>query len=238
MTIDRIHQEIKARWNKLNSNHKPDFSPAYLDDCINKAQEDYVDIFYSGNNSKQYKFGFEVTQARMDMLQSLVRTYAGAVTTAGGKYYTLLSAVPAYRYFVRGSLLVTGCTERVPLTIVRLNDLDGRLKDANVKPSKRWNRALANIADSKINYYADGVSTDVELHYIKNPVKVFSGGYDTLEFLFGDLSAYSTSSLKVTSEIDESFHDILVDMTVQYIAKIFEDQLKYSLQERDTLNKI
>ena len=59
MTIDRIHQEIKARWNKLNSNHKPDFSPAYLDDCINKSQEDFVDIFYSGNNSKQYKFGFE-----------------------------------------------------------------------------------------------------------------------------------------------------------------------------------
>ncbi len=238
MTIDRIHQEIKNRWNKLNSNHKPDFSPAYLDDCVNKAQEDYVDIFYSGNNSKQYKFGFEVTQQRIDMLQGLVKSYSGAVTVSGTNYYTLLSVVPAYRYFVRGSLLVTGCTERVPLTIVRLNDLDFKLKDENTKPSKKWNRALSNIADSRINFYADGISTNVELQYIKDPVKVFSGGYDSLEFSFGDLSAYDATDPKVTSEIDPSFHDILVDMTVQYIARIFEDQTKYSLTERDIINKI
>lgn len=238
MTIDRIHQEIKNRWNKLNSNHKPDFAPAYLDDCINKAQEDFVDIFYSGNNSKQYKFGFEVTQARIDMLQSLVVTFGSSITEVGGLYYTPFSLLDDYRYFLRGSVLVTGCTGRVPLTVVRLNDLDYKLRDANTKPSKKWNRALTSIIENKIIYYTEGIPTEVELNYLKNPVKVFSGGYDSLEYLFGDTNAYKAADAKVTSEIDDSFHDILVDMTVQYIAKIFEDQLKYSLQERDTLNKI
>lgn len=238
MTIDRIHQEIKNRWNKLNSNHKPDFAPAYLDDCINKAQEDFVDIFYSGNNSKQYKFGFEVTQARIDMLQSLVMSFNTSPTIISGKTFTALAAIDDYRYFVRGSVLVTGCTGRVPLTVVRLNDLDYKLRDANTKPSKKWNRALLTILDRELVYYTEGLPTDIEINYIKNPVKVFSGGYDSLEYLFGDTNAYKAADAKVTSEIDESFHDILVDMTVQYIAKIFEDQLKYSLQERDILNKI
>jgi len=72
MTIERLHQEIKFRWNKLNSNHKKDLPGAYLDDALNKATDDFIEIFYSGNNSKEYKFGFEVIQQRIDMLQTLV----------------------------------------------------------------------------------------------------------------------------------------------------------------------
>lgn len=72
MTIERLHQEIKFRWNKMNSNHKKDFFPELLDDAINKTIEDYVEIFYSGANPKHYNFGFEVNQQMIDMLRTLV----------------------------------------------------------------------------------------------------------------------------------------------------------------------
>ena len=41
MTIERLHQEFKFRWNKVNSNHKKDFPSAFIDDAFNKATDDY-----------------------------------------------------------------------------------------------------------------------------------------------------------------------------------------------------
>ncbi len=115
MTTDRIRHEIKLRWNKINSNHKKDFPDAYLDDIVNDTINDYIEIFYSGNNSKKYKLGFEVTQQRIDMLSTLVVPFKSAATTLVSPtiYKLELSSLdPQYKHFVRARVIAPECTFR------------------------------------------------------------------------------------------------------------------------------
>ena len=248
MTIDRIHHEIKFRWNKLNSNHKKDFPSAYLDDAINKATDDYIEIFYSGNNSKEYKFGFEVTQQRIDMLQTLVPTdtdgsilsYTATLISTGQYKVNLAAFTPKYRHFLRAYVVPVECPEKkIPVTIVRLNDLDTKLADANTQPSLTWNRCLGSIKNNNLVLYTkDYTIASVKIEYLRNPVKVFFSGYDTLEFLGGDTNAYEDTDPKVTSDLPEQYHDLLVDMDVQYIARTLEDNNKVNLQKEQILNKV
>ncbi len=235
MIIERLHLEIKTRYNKLNSNHKKDFPPAILDDAINKAQDDYLEIFYSGNNTKEYKLGFEVTQQRMDMLKSLVTRQSPTLSLISTNQYSvdLSTLTPKYKHFLRAKLKQDNCPSL--LEIVRLNDLDFKLDDANVKPSKLWNRAIGCFSNNKLIIYTDGVATNLELEYLKVPRNVFIGGYNTLEYTAGDLTAYNSASPKVTSELDH--HDLLVDMTVQYLSRVIEDNSKFQLQKELILNK-
>lgn len=241
MTIERIHQEIKFRWNKLNSNHKKDFPKAYLDDAINKASNDYIDIFYSGNNTKQYKLGFEVTQQRIDLLQTLVvpeLTYSATPVTSERYQVDLTSFDPSYRHFLRAYVNPVECPDkRIPIDIIRLNDLDKKLSDHHTRPSLPWNRCLGSIKGNYLELYTKGYTiTEVHIEYLKNPIPVFSGGYDSLEYLSGDLTAYQAGSPQVQSEIPN--HDLLVDMTVQYISSVLEDANKFQLQEKTILNKV
>lgn len=238
MTIDRLHHEIKLRWNKINSNHKKGFPSAYLDDAINKAQDDFIEIFYSGNNSKQYRFGFEVTQQRIDMLSDLVvinKSITPVLITTNRYSLTINNLNPAYKHFVSGAVIQDNCIS--PITIVRYNDLNEKLLNENTKPSKKWKRVLGTFSDGKIILYSDGVITSASIDYIKVPNKVFIGGYDSLEYVNGDSSAYSSVSPKVTSQINGQYHDLLIDMTVQYLASILEDVNKLQLQEKIILNK-
>lgn len=133
MTIDRIHQEIKFRWNKINSNHKKDFPSAFIDDAVNKSIDDFVEIFYSGNNSKEYKFGFEVTQQRTDMLQSLIvpeTTYNATLVSTNRYTVNLLTFSPKYRHFLRAYVNPVECpTKRIPVSLVRINDLETKLAE-------------------------------------------------------------------------------------------------------------
>lgn len=242
MTIDRIHQEIKFRWNKVNSNHKKDFPSAYLDDAINKASEDYVEIFYSGNNSKLYKFGFEVTQQRIDLLQPLVVSadvaYTPVLIFPDQLSFDLSALEKKYRHFLRAYVVPVECpSKKIPVTITRSNDLDTKLADANTQPSLLWNRCLGSIqGNSLLLYTKDYTILNLYIEYLTDPVKVFSGGYDSLEFLNGDTLAYQSGSPKVTSDLPN--HDILVDMTVQYLASTLEDVNKFQLQEKTILNKV
>lgn len=248
MTIERIHQEIKFRWNKLNSNHKKDFPQAYLDDSINKATDDFIEIFYSGNNSKEYKLGFEVTQQRTDMLQTLiprnndgsVLSYPATLISTNQYLVDLTTFNPKYRHFLTAYVIPVECTsKRIPITLIRTNDLETKLADHNTQPSLRWNRCLGLIRDNKIILYTKDYTIDsINIEYIKNPKKVFSGGYNSLEYINGDLNAYNSASPKITSELPEQYHDLLVDMTVQYIARVLEDENKFQLQKEQIISKI
>lgn len=230
MKIERAHHEIKLRYNKINSNHKLDLPSAYLDDIINTAYEDYVDIFYSGNNSKQYKFGFEVTQQRIDMLQHLVVTSTITPTIISPNKYEI-TLPQNYRYFLSG--FVDLCNSNI--YIVRHNDLNKKLKDYNTKPSKQWQRCIGVIESNKLILYTDGIISSVRLTYLKNPLKVFFGGYDTLEYISGDLTAPNNLSPK--QNLDFTFADIVVDMAVQRLSMSLQDQNTQLSVERQILNK-
>ncbi len=230
MIIDRVHHEIKLRYNKINSNHKLDLPSAYLDDIVNTAYEDFVDIFYSGNNSKQYKFGFEVTQQRIDMLQHLVVTTSVTPVIVTTNVYEI--TLPSdYRYFLSG--FVDLCNSNIFIT--RHGDINRKLKDFNTKPSKQWQRCLGVFENGKLILYTDGIISNVRLTYLKNPPKVFFGGYDTLEYISGNLTFPNNASPK--QHLDFTFADMVVDMAVQRLSMMLQDQNTQLSVERQILNK-
>lgn len=236
MTIERIHQEVKFRLNKLNSNHKEDFPVEYIDDGINKVTNDYIEIFYAGNLTKPYKLGFEVTQQRIDMLSSLVVPEVFInLSLFGTDIYSanLASLALPYKHYLRGYVTSTQCAgKKIPVTIVTHNNLDRMLRDVNQQPSLKWNRCLGVFKDGKLFLYTNGFTINrLYIEYLRQPVKVFFGGYDSLEYLEGDTTAYKAADPSVTSDLPEDYHDLLVDMVVQYLSSVIEDANTFNFQK-------
>lgn len=252
MTISRMRQEIKLHWNKLNSNHKQDIPTAYLDDIINAAIDEYVEMFYSGHNPKQFQVGFEITQQRIDMLSTLVvphKSISASLISPSINWeptyrIRFSQLTPKYRHFLRGSILVASCNNlAIPIDIQRHNELDIKLRDENTKPSLTWKRCLGAIKQDTSNSTPDsalflyvpeevtGATLTCDLEYLRKPVKVFSGGYDSLEYLLGDTTAYKSSDSSVNCDLPEDFHNVVVSIAVQIIARILEDNNKNLITE-------
>ncbi len=241
MTTDRLRFEIKLRWNKLNSNHKKDFYDSYLDDILNNAVHDYVEMFYTGSNPNKYNIGFEVTQQRIDMLSTLVvpsQTVVGVLVEPNVYKFDLSTLDPAYKHFLRGSVIVESCDNlKIPITIVRHNDLDVKLISENTKPSLKWKRCLGTFKQegtgTALYIYTDSnfTATTFELEYLRKPAKIFSGTYDTLEYTYGDLTAPSNGDPAIQCDLPEDYHTILVEIAVQIIARILQDPNTLTLSE-------
>lgn len=241
MTIQRIHQLIKLKFNELDSNRRVDIPAPLLDDLINTVIHDYVEIFYSGKSLNKY--GFEVTQQRIDMLSTLVESEALTPTLNKDTYEIDFSKLKKqYMHLVR-AFASTDCGI-IGITQTQHDDLNDILKDALRGPSKKWKRLIgvqraSSGTDSTSLYIHTGdiVVDDVTIEYIRCPKKVFSGGYNSLEYNLGNKSSYKTGDEPVTSDIPEKYHDLLVDMTVMELKRIFEEQ-GLPLQTEKILTKI
>lgn len=226
-----MHSEIKLRYNKFNTNQKPDLPTAFIDDFINNAQDEFLHICYSGNNSKRFKLGFEATQQRIDMLSTLVPPEEDtAVTLFKPNIYkvNLANLSKQYRHLIR--LYATTSCGKMECLLIRHEDLDSELRNENTKPSAVWRRCLATESSDDngnqcLYLYTGGEFTisGATVSYIKEPRKVFYGGYNTLEFLLGDLTAPSIATPAINSDYPVSTHSILVEITVQLIARSMED---------------
>lgn len=249
MIIQRIHSEIKLRYNKLNSNHLRDIPTAFLDDIINEVIQDYVEMFWNGINYKGYKVGFEVTKQRMDMLSTLVvgesainALTAQSIISTHTNYniyqFNLSDLSPTVRHTVR-MYLNTNCGE-FKVNVRPHNHLNAVLRDTNEEPSKIWKRAVGAFRQTKVvDIYIpkDVVITNLVVEYLKEPLKVYFGGYDTLEFLNGDATANSVGDSSVECELPEIYHSLLVDMVVQELANILKDIDRYNLM-REKVAKV
>lgn len=240
-----MHAEIKLRYNKLNSNHKNDLPTAFIDDFINDAQDEFLHICYSGNNFKRYKLGFEFTQQRIDMLSSLVPPEENVAVTLfkTGIYKVDLGALSQpYRHVIR--LYATTSCGKIECISVRHNDLDPNLRSENTKPSLVWRRCLfvesSETDGSPALYLHTGgefIITGVTISYIKEPRKVYYGGYNTLEFTLGDTSAPNTGDPAISSEFPLISHSTIVEIAVQLIARSLEDTQGIQITE-DKINRI
>ncbi len=221
MIISRIHAEIKSAVQKLDSNNYQDIVPEIMDDIINFTTNRFIEDAAFGQNQSGYKYGFEVDTQRLDMLQSLViSSTLPLVSTSIIAQDCILhrfNLPDNYRHYVRINY-TTGCKFQ-PIEIVQHGQLNTLLKNDMTKPSLIWERALGVIQNNTLEVYAPESFTSLNIEYIKNPKPVFFGGYDTLEFAEGDLTAYNTTTLPITSELPEAYHYLLVDLCAQEIYK-------------------
>lgn len=255
--IQSLHQNFKLKYNKLNSNHKRDLPAAYIDDLANQAINEFQDIFYHGTNIKKYKIGFEVTQQRLDMLSNLIEKDHYLIPYATNSIYSdydviefklsdlELQNLPAYKNHVK-SLVETKCGF-IPTTIKQHDDIDDLVINKYTKPSLEWYRVYILIGgssdgdqdESSLYLYVPKQSfvTRLQLDYLRKTPKVFSGGYNTLEFTYGDTKAYSVNSPIVHCEIKQEYSHILVDIMVDIISRILDDPQQVQLMQDKLINQ-
>lgn len=226
-----MHSEIKLRYNKLNSNHKKDLPTPYIDDLINDAQDEFLHICYSGNNYKRFKLGFEATQQRIDMLSTLVPPEEDVAVTLfkAGIYKINLSTLSKpYRHLIR--IYVTTSCGKMECVLIRHEDLDWQLRSENTKPSSIWRRCICiESSDGNGNQclylHTNGefTITSATISYIKEPIKVYFGGYDTLEFINGDTTSSNTGDPAINSEFPKISHQLIIEIAIQLISRSLQD---------------
>lgn len=240
MSIQKLHWLIKQRFNKLDSNHYRDLTPLEIDEAINDA----TFLLVSKIDTPEF-------QPYIEMVANLVITYpqqplVEPVASAGDVYeFDLNNLVYPYFSFKRAYANTDcGLTKVELVSQGRLNDV---LADQFSKPSKKWRRLIGTLAKSS---QSDGYSLyiysesgfeieNLALEYVRQPVKVFYGGYDSVEYLEclqnGGTTAtcsqyYSSTDSPVDSEIDETYHTVLADYAVRELSRILKDVPSFQLQ--------
>jgi hypothetical protein len=210
--IQRAHHEFKLDCQNIDSNVNLDLPKAHIDDLLYRGILEYINVFYTGSNSSHYPLGFEVTQRRIDMLSSFVKsmeltgTLVGSLKGFSEYEFTLPED---YLHFVRGA--ANGQCGILDIDIVQHDDLSGVLGDAHRQPSNNWKRAVGVFRDDKLYVYVEptGIS-EVTGQYIKAPERPFFGGYDSLEFLAGDNTAPNSGSDQVHLDIPDKWLHIVI----------------------------
>lgn len=219
MNIQRMHHEIKLRSNKINSNHYPDLPTAFIDDFLNEAQDLLVEsICYP---KKQNRFGIEGIQQDTDLISNITITDEPiSVTLVSTGVYKLQLKNLSKKYKHITKLKVTTSCGSIPIEIVNHNELDAILTDENRKPSSLWRRGVGVFTSNKdvdlnsdILIYTSNQYTISQafISYVYIPVKMFYGGYNSLEFINGDLTAPSNITPSINCELNINSHTYIVD---------------------------
>ena len=228
MIISKMHWLFKDRFNRLDSNHYEDLTPARIDNRLQNAINFFVEHYAQSN-----QLPFESTQSRLDMISTLVvRSEPVQPTLISDNLYEvrLDNLSYEYKHLVRASIK---CSDQdagiVSVRIIKHDDLTHSLNDEFQKPNIAWKRVLGTIGKNTNNdntsslfIYTDGLIDTVYIDYIRKPVEVFFGGYNTLEYLDCqnsggvDCSQYnSNGDDPVHCDIAEGYHDLIVDFAVR-----------------------
>lgn len=247
--IKRQHASFKRYCNAIDSNHNKDYPVAFIDDFLHTAHLDFIEMNYAGNNFKNYKIGFEVTQQRVDMLNHLLITQRQIKPIDQNKEFgfyvyefNLGSETLPYFHLIRSNVFIKSCNKYLNVEIVRHNDLNSLLKDNYRKPNYIWNRILGTVksATTALSKHSLYIYSDVEIDsldivYLKVPKKPFFGGYDTLEYS-NNADGYSKTDDPVDMEVsNDHYCDVVADMAAQIALGIVGNYQTY--KEQRILNR-
>lgn len=227
-SIERAHILFKQEYNKLDSNHNKDFAPAFIDDFIYQGLLDMIEFYYDASLNKNKATGFEVTQSKTDLLEHFIvpEEEVNLVALSTNKYQIDLyqDLQKDYLHLVRATLN-SDCNEPIKVIIVPHSKLSYYLNDETHKPSKKWRRALATLSNNKLIVYTDFEASSINITYIRRPNKHFMGGYDSLEFLNGDVTSPKSTSAKIDVDIPNNYISCqaVIRFTVSNIQRILQD---------------
>lgn len=235
MIIQKMHWLFKERYNKLDSNNYRDLTAYQIDEKINNAQLLFLEAHaYSETTLQDY-----------DMVNNLLVTSPeqaaiAPVTVTGQKYEFDLASLKYPLFKLKRIVANTNCGEVTlsQTSIIGHDKLNIVLGDYHQKPSKKWTKLVASFAKasggSHQNLYiyseAGFVVNSLSLDYVRKPKEVFFGGYNSIEYLDCVASQgsncnqyYNAATPPVDCEVDERYHDLIVDYAVREAQRILKD---------------
>lgn len=249
MSIQEMHFEFKARSNRLDSNYYQDLPPYMIDSLLNNAVNYFMEHYAYVN-----KLPYEVVQSRVDMLSNLVvgqpeQPLITPILVQDNVYEVNLSSlVKPYAHLVRAYADSScGVINIKPVPMEYLNRV---LNDVLQKPSNSWKRLVGTIRKSSNSispslyiYGENGITVDgVGIEFIKQPTKVFIGGYNSIDYdncvqTNGQNcnQYYNVANSPVDCEIVETFHSLIVDIAVREFGRYTENVGKTQLTDNKIL---
>lgn len=231
MNIAKQHSEFKIRLNKINSNHYEDLKPNQIDSFLDSAA-----LFICNHWGEIGQF--QKTQFGKDMFGTLLIKYPdqpelSPLDNGNGQYEINLNQLK-YNYLHLDGAYVQCGNLVIPVTMIT-RDEDLKLNDYSQRPNFKWKRLLgviaksSTLATSSLYIYSDVDLTTkkVRIEYVKEPKKVFFGGYDTIEYIncqrlnhnpsnpTADCSSYyNVTTYPVDSDLPATYHDLQVDVAI------------------------
>ncbi len=233
MSIQEMHYEFKVRCNRLDTQHYQDIPPYTIDSLLNNAHNYFLEHY-----AYVTRLPYETSQARLDMLSNLVIGFPEQPVLTPVEVETNVyevkfdSLIYPYAHLVR--VYAEGSCGLINVKVVPINSLNRILVDDLQKPSVKWKRLVATLRKTSddINpslyiYGEDNITVDsVKIEFIKQPLKVFLGGYNSIDY---DVCVqnngtncnqfYNIGTPAVNSEIAEIYHSLLVDIAVREFAR-------------------
>lgn len=244
MLIDEMHFRFNKGLDRVASQDRPDMLPNEIDDYLNRAILEFVKDRYG--NLNQIKVGFETNQERISNLMSLHIKSPGpqmplqATELRNGFYeLTLNDLTYKYLFLTSAKLLITknNCDKMIDYTAWQVDDN----KNTFNEPSYEWGRVHANFGRSTVIGTSNDLSSiyfdttdkkgvkqfdikELYISYIKAPERVCLGTYKHIDDL-------STLPLTPTAhcDIDDSFHDEVVNIAIQMAFADIQDSSGYQL---------
>lgn len=244
MLIDEMHYVFELGLDRVASQDRPDMYPNEKDNYLNRAIIEFTKDRY-GFVEANRKLGFETDQERISNLTNLhikspmVQPALVPIDLGNGHYEVRLSSLAhRYMYLTAAELKIRKgvCDKSLRHTAWQIDDLKTVYSD----PSFDWGRVHANFGKSTNNstsninlgsIYFDtnnkhGVQEfeilQVCINYIKYPNRVCIGTYKHID----DQSADPLTAI-THCDIDDIFHDEIVNIAVEMAFKDIQDQFGY-----------
>lgn len=224
-----MHYDFKVKADKVDSLKTRNFLPAEIDWILNTATQEFVDNKYGD---------FETTQDLIDQLSTLViksptiNQPGVIVTTASSGIIEMKLSDLEYPYLhlVRLNALASkeGCANKVLKgRLVSHDQLDKILLSPFEGPNYEWLRLPyvfgkdTTSENSSIYFYTQN-KFNISLiypEYLKQPIKLFYGGYNSLD------NQYTSTDPQVNSDLPEGFHRRIVDIAVAEVYRYMNSEL-------------
>lgn len=236
MSIEELHYEFKRRWDKQANNHRKGFTDLEVDQVLNSAINEYVYIYGTGRNPKNYN-GLEVNQQMIDMLSTLVMSYpeVSPLPVSSEDSSISSSQLPEnYRYFITGKVETKECG-LVGITVEQHGDLNSILTNYHRKANKLFKNIPVTIRDKKLYLYHNGIFTPESLRitYVRKPSVVCIGTYTEIPT---EINPNPALKDRIDCDLPEDYHDIVLDIAVQEVSRIYLDTARYTLGQNKLNN--
>lgn len=227
MNVEQLHYKFKVAYNRLSNNYRKSFTDVEIDEILNAAVFEYVELFYNGSNKNNWNVGFEVTQQRIDMLHTLVKSYPEQpelnLSVNDGIYWANLNqtAFP-FRSFQAAYLKVNDCSDKINVDLEQHQDLFTARQNTHRKSSLRWKRCVSTIRDKKLYLYPDGAFVPIKIYltYIKQPNEICLGTYPSIENKNIPNAPFKP---KQNCDLPDEYIDILISIAVQEVHRRYSN---------------
>ena len=218
MTIEELHWAVEVEYNRLSNNHFPTITNVEMDRILNMSANDYFNLFAHGKNGKSLEIkGLEYDRQRLDMLDTLVRSYPEqprlTVEKIEGDSYKVdfKNTVEKYGSFISAKAIVQGCSQKFSIHPKQHGDQSEL--NYHQKSSKTFNK-ISSVERGNVLYFETPgfIPTELELTFLKYPNTMALGTYKNLD---------GVDVVKAECDLPEEYHDLLVTIAVQNLQRVY-----------------